>query len=46
MVFANPLREDLCGGAVALIEGKVRPPEGPGLGIELDRAVLERLTLK
>lgn len=42
MVFPNPLREELCvGGQPPMVEGKVTPPEGPGLGVEVDRERLE-----
>ncbi|GGA61782.1 mandelate racemase [Pelagibacterium lentulum] len=45
MVFDNVLRERLCTpllGAIAqLVEGKLAVPQGPGLGVEIDRAVLE-----
>ncbi|WP_332836183.1 enolase C-terminal domain-like protein [Propioniciclava soli] len=30
-------------GTLALVDGAVRLPDGPGLGVELDRAVVERL---
>jgi len=47
MVFPNPLREDLCiEGPPPMIDGKVTPPEGPGLGIVVDRAKLDHYRLK
>ncbi|MEX2375040.1 MAG: mandelate racemase/muconate lactonizing enzyme family protein [Dehalococcoidia bacterium] len=45
MVFSNPLREELCEGIPPMTDGHVRPPEGPGLGIELDRTALKRMRL-
>lgn len=49
MIFPNPLREELATtkpGDPSLLEGGALPvPEGPGLGIEIDRAALARLTL-
>lgn len=46
MVFDNPLRQELLlepvGEAAALRDGRLPVPQGPGLGIEIDRAVLER----
>ena len=45
MVYDNPLRDDLCvprvGSAGQLVDGELPVPQGPGLGIELDRAVLD-----
>ena len=49
MIFPNPLREELAitrPGDPSLLEGGALPvPEGPGLGIEIDRAALARLTV-
>ncbi len=39
---AHPFRQDLIGGAITMIDGMVRIPDGPGLGIEVNRDVLER----
>ena len=45
MVYDNPLRDDLCvprvGSAGQLVDGELPVPQSPGLGIELDRAVLD-----
>src|SRR5215218_6319071 len=38
---SHPFREDLIGGAICTVEGKVPVPHGPGIGVEVDRAVLE-----
>lgn len=38
----NPLRDDLAREPIRQVDGIVRVPDGPGLGIEVDRAVLER----
>lgn len=39
----NPFRDELCNWkAEVSADGTVRPPEGPGLGVEIDEAVLER----
>jgi len=38
----NPFRDDLSSGDFSHREGLVKVPDGPGLGIEIDRAVLER----
>lgn len=44
MVFDNPLREDMLvkpiGAASTLVNGCMPIPQGPGLGIEVDRAFL------
>lgn len=44
MVFANPLREQMLVAPVsvpaAMVEGRMPIPQGPGLGIELDRGFL------
>lgn len=49
MVFPNALRDGLTtempGDPDALVEGKVAVPRGPGLGIEVDRDALARLTV-
>lgn len=39
---SHPFREDLIGGAVSTVNGKVPVPQGSGIGVEVDRAVLER----
>jgi D-galactarolactone cycloisomerase len=38
----NPLRDDLAKEPVRQVNGIVRVPDGPGLGIEIDREVLAR----
>jgi L-alanine-DL-glutamate epimerase-like enolase superfamily enzyme len=38
----NPLRRDLITEPLCAVDGQVTVPRGPGLGIELDRAVVER----
>jgi L-alanine-DL-glutamate epimerase-like enolase superfamily enzyme len=42
----NPLRLELIGGAIALgKDGRVALPQGPGLGVELDAATVQRYRL-
>lgn len=45
MVYANPLRDRLCtptvGEAFQLVDGALPVPTGAGLGVEVDRKVLE-----
>ncbi len=42
----NPLRDDLCSWQATVDDaGNVRPPEGPGLGVEIDEALLEKFPL-
>lgn len=45
MVYDNPLRDNLClplvGSARQLIDGELEVPQGPGLGVELDRTMLD-----
>ncbi|MEO8279873.1 MAG: mandelate racemase/muconate lactonizing enzyme family protein [Ideonella sp.] len=38
----HPFRQDLIGGAITMCDGMVRIPDGPGLGVEINRDVLER----
>jgi D-galactarolactone cycloisomerase len=38
----NPLRDELCPGAPRPEGGKLRVPDAPGLGIEVDAAAVER----
>ena len=38
----NPFRTDLAKGYTGVVDGHIEPPDGPGLGIEIDEAVLER----
>jgi D-galactarolactone cycloisomerase len=39
---SHPFREDLIGGAISTVNGKVPVPQGPGIGVEVGREVLER----
>ena len=39
---SHPFREDLIGGAIRMENGKVAVPTKPGIGVEVDRDVLER----
>jgi D-galactarolactone cycloisomerase len=39
---SHPFRQDLIGGAVRMTDGKVRVPQNPGIGVEVDRDTLER----
>ena len=39
---AHPFRQDLVRGALSMEGGKVRVPDAPGLGVEIDRDVIER----
>ena len=39
---SHPFRQDLIGGAVCMSDGKVRVPQNPGIGVEVDRDTLER----
>ena len=34
--------EDLIHGAISAADGKVQVPQGPGIGVDVDREVLER----
>ena len=38
---SHPFRQDLIGGAIYMSDGKVRIPQNPGIGVEVDRDVLE-----
>ena len=38
----NPLREEVVATSLQVLDGHVMVPQGPGLGIEIDRAALER----
>jgi L-alanine-DL-glutamate epimerase-like enolase superfamily enzyme len=50
MIFANPLREDLLARRVGsfqdLVDGHAAVPDGPGLGVEIDRDALARFTIR
>ena len=39
---SHPFRQDLIHGAIKMVDGMVPIPDGPGLGIEINRDVLER----
>jgi D-galactarolactone cycloisomerase len=39
---SHPFREDLVHGAIRRAEGKVPVPQGAGIGVEVDRGVVER----
>lgn len=39
---SHPFREDLIYGAISMRDGKVAVPQRPGIGVEVDRGVLER----
>ena len=39
---SHPFRQDLIGGAIRTENGKARVPQDPGIGVEVDRDVLER----
>jgi L-alanine-DL-glutamate epimerase-like enolase superfamily enzyme len=46
MVYANPLRDSfthpVVGEGSQLVDGQLMVPQGPGLGIEIDRDMLAR----
>ncbi len=39
----NPFRDELVSGGPALVDGHVEPNEKPGLGIEVDESLFDRL---
>jgi D-galactarolactone cycloisomerase len=39
---SHPFRQDLIFDAIAMRDGKVQVPTGPGLGVEVNRDVIER----
>jgi len=39
---AHPFRQDLIHGAIRMEQGRVRIPDGPGLGVDIDRGVIDR----
>ena len=45
MIVPNPLREIFVGGYPSAHDGLVDVPDGPGLGLELDRDALDDLTV-
>jgi D-galactarolactone cycloisomerase len=42
-IFENPMRTDLLAEPLAVRDGKVAIPVGPGLGIEVDEAAVRSL---
>ena len=42
----NPFRDQLAGAPIAHHQGWVEVPTGPGLGIEIDRSILEKYAVK
>jgi D-galactarolactone cycloisomerase len=43
---SHPFRQDLIFGAITMQDGKVRIPDGPGLGVEVNRDVIARYEQK
>lgn len=43
--FLNPIREEILRQPLALRDGCLQVPDGPGLGIEIDPAVIERYSV-
>ena len=41
----NPIRQELVCEPICAVDGKVKVPEGPGLGIELNHATIEKLLI-
>ena len=39
---SHPFRQDLIGDAIRMKDGRVPVPQRPGIGVEVDRDVLER----
>ena len=39
---SHPFREDLIHAAIRMVEGKVAIPQAPGIGVEIDRDILDR----
>ena len=39
---SHPFHQDLIGGAIRMSDGKVRIPQNPGIGVEVDCDTLER----
>jgi len=39
---SHPFRQDLIGNVITTVHGTVPIPQNPGIGVEVDRAVLER----
>ena len=43
---SHPFRQDLIYGAIRMEDGMVRVPDGPGIGVEINREVVERYELR
>lgn len=43
--FKGPMQDDLIGGAIVHENGLMPQPDGTGLGIEIDQAVVDRFTI-
>jgi L-alanine-DL-glutamate epimerase-like enolase superfamily enzyme len=43
--FKGPMQHDLIGGAIVHDNGYMAEPQGPGLGIEIDQAVVDRYVI-
>lgn len=43
--FKGPMQDDLIGGAIVHADGRMPQPQGPGLGIEVDEAVVRRFLI-
>ena len=41
-VTSGPLSREMCKNPIRLENGYVRVPQGPGLGVEVDEAVIEK----
>jgi L-alanine-DL-glutamate epimerase-like enolase superfamily enzyme len=44
--FKGPMQDDLIGGAIVHQDGRMPEPQGPGLGIEVDEAVVRRFLIE
>jgi L-alanine-DL-glutamate epimerase-like enolase superfamily enzyme len=44
--FKGPMQDDLIGGAIVHQDGLMPQPQGPGLGIEVDEAVVRRFAIE
>jgi len=43
---SHPFRQDLIFGAIKMADGMVRVPDGPGIGVDVNREVIERYEQK
>jgi L-alanine-DL-glutamate epimerase-like enolase superfamily enzyme len=41
-VTSGPLSRDLCKNPIRLEDGRLRVPQGPGLGVEVNEATIEK----